>query len=656
VLTATNIPAIETIGLRKRYDKVVAVSGLDLKVERGEIFGLVGADGAGKTTTIQMLCTLSLPTAGEARILGMDTVEQAAGIRERIGYMSERFNLYPTLTVEENLDFFARLRHIPRDAIEQRKRELLSFCRLEPFRRRQAEHLSGGMQKKLALACSLIHEPEVVFLDEPTTGIDPVSRRDFWKIITGFLSRGITVLVSTPYLDEAERFNRVAFMHQGQVIACDTPQRLKTEMAGEILEIRASPVPRAVAILGQAPFCGIPRLFGDTIHVVVDDAEKRRSEVEELLGREDVTVESVRPIPPGLEDAFVTRLAGPETKPASLGPHKDFTGTLAQEHGRSAVTVRVSELTRRFGDFAAVDRVSFEVRRGEIFGLLGPNGSGKTTTIRMITGLLAPTSGSALVLGQDMAREASAIRSKMGYMSQKFSLFADLTVEENMNLYGGLYGLSASQLEERKRWVLDMAGLRGKEKLMPLELSGGWKQRLALGCTIIHGPEVIFLDEPTAGVDPLSRRSFWELIQELAFKGTTMFITTHYMDEAEHCHRLGLMYRGKLVALGSPLQLKAEHVKGQLAEVVTSDYARTLQLLSADARYRQVSLFGSTIHVIVDDATTASPEIRALLESGNVSVYSVSRIPFAMEDVFISLVEEHEGRGAKEISPLGKGG
>ncbi|MDP2743979.1 MAG: ATP-binding cassette domain-containing protein [Dehalococcoidia bacterium] len=649
-MTPTNIPAIETSGLQKRYGKVHAVSGLDLRVERGEIFGLVGADGAGKTTTIQMLCTLSLPSAGKASILGMDTVEQAASIRERIGYMSERFNLYPTLTVEENLDFFARLRNIPRDAIEQRKKELLSFCRLEPFRRRQAEHLSGGMQKKLALACSLIHEPEVIFLDEPTTGIDPVSRRDFWKIITGFLSRGITVLVSTPYLDEAERFNRVAFMHQGQVIACDTPQRLKTKMAGEILEIRASPVPRAVATLGQAPFCGVPHLFGDTIHVVVDDAGKRRPEVEKLLEREGVTIESVRPVLPSLEDAFVIRLAGPETKTASPGPHKDFTGAPAQEHGRSAVTVRVSELTRRFGDFAAVDRVSFEVRRGEIFGLLGPNGSGKTTTIRMITGLLAPTSGSALVLGQDMAREAGVVHSKMGYMSQKFSLFTDLTVEENMNLYGGLYGLSASQLEERKKWVLDMAGLRGKEKLMPLELSGGWKQRLALGCTIIHGPEVIFLDEPTAGVDPLSRRSFWELIQELAFKGTTMFITTHYMDEAEHCHRLGLMYRGKLVALGSPLQLKTERVKGQLAEVVSSDYARALQLLSADARYRQVSLFGSTIHVTVDDATTASPEIKGLLESGNVSVYSVSRIPFAMEDVFISLVEEHEGQA---ISPTG---
>ena len=228
-----NIPAIEAMGLQKRYEGVTAVRGLDLAVQRGEIFGLVGADGAGKTTTIQVLCTLSLPSAGEARVLGMDTVKQAGGIKESIGYMSERFNLYPTLSVEENLDFFARMRSLPRDVSGRRKEELLSFCRLEPFRERRAEHLSGGMQKKLALACSLIHEPEVIFLDEPTTGVDPVSRRDFWRIISGFRSRGITILVSTPYLDEAERFNRLALMHQGEIIACDTPQNLKAELAGE---------------------------------------------------------------------------------------------------------------------------------------------------------------------------------------------------------------------------------------------------------------------------------------------------------------------------------------------------------------------------------------------------------------------------------------
>ncbi len=508
------------------------------------------------------------------------------------------------------------------------------------------------MQKKLALICSLIHEPEVIFLDEPTTGVDPISRRDFWRIISGFLSRGITVLVSTPYLDEAERFNRIALMHRGQIIACDTPQNLKAGLPGELLEIRASPANQAVTTLKQASFFSTPQVFGDTIHVMVDDAEKRRPEVKHLLEQKSVSVKDVRRITPSLEDVFVNLLAGREEKPVSQHINSNSVDTVIKDNNLGEIAIKASNLTRKFGDFTAVDHVNFEVKRGEIFGLLGPNGSGKTTTIRMITGLLASTSGSARVLGQDMSREADAAQAKMGYMSQKLSLFPDLTVEENINLYGGLYGLPASLLEERKKWVLDMAGLRGKEKSMLRELSGGWKQRLALGCTIIHSPEVIFLDEPTAGVDALSRRSFWKLIQELAARGTAIFITTHYMDEAEHCHRLGLLYQAKLITIGSPLQLKTDQVKGELIEVVSSDYARALELLSADARYHQVSLFGSTVHVVVDEAATASAEIRNLLDAGNITVHGINRIPFTMEDVFISLVEEQEvplaGQGGRK--------
>lgn len=636
-----NVPAIEAVGLQKRYGDVLAVRGLNLRVERGEIFGLVGADGAGKTTTIQMLCTLSLPYAGEARVLGMDTVKEAARIKASIGYMSERFSLYPTLTVAENLDFFARLRNIPHDVSEPRKKELLDFCRLEPFKKRHAEHLSGGMQKKLALACSLIHEPEVILLDEPTTGVDPVSRRDFWKIISGFLSKGITVLVSTPYLDEAERFNRVALMHQGQIIACDTPDNLKAELRGELLEIRARPVRKAVTILKQMSSLSTPQLFGDTIHILVDDARKRQLEIKSRLELEGVNVENIRGLTPGLEDVFVTRLATAGEKAAG-GASACPINNLTKENDRCEITIKAADLTRKFGDFTAVEHVNFGVRRGEIFGLLGPNGSGKTTTIRMITGFLEPTSGNARVLDYDMAIAADEARAKLGYMSQRFSLFPDLTVKENINFYGGLYGLPQSVLADRKKWVLDMAGLTGKENLMPVELSGGWKQRLALGCAVIHKPEVIFLDEPTSGVDPLSRRFFWELIQELAAEGATIFITTHYMDEAEHCHRLGLMYQGKLIALGSPPQLKTDWVKGELIEVVSSDFARTLELLSANARYHQASFFGSTVHIVVDDAPTASPEIKSLLESNRITVHSINHIPFTMEDVFISLVEEQE--------------
>ncbi len=637
-----NTPAIEASGLQKKYDNVLAVSGLDLHIERGEMFGLVGADGAGKSTTIRMLCTLVLPSAGEARILGMDIVKQAGNIKEKIGYVAERFNLYPTLTVEENLSFFTRLRNLPREVSEKRMKELLQFCRLEPFRKRQAQHLSGGMQKKLALACSLIHEPEVVFLDEPTTGVDPVSRRDFWRIIADFLTRGITVLVSTPYLDEAERFHRIAFMHKGQIIACDTPQNLKAQLAGELLEIRTRQINQAVTVLARASFVQTAQVFGDTVHVMVDRAEERRAEINRLLKEHSISVIDLRRISAGLEDVFVTQLTGLEDKQKSRTAAENSVATVLKKDGQYETTIEVTDLSKKFGDFTAVDRVSFNIARGEIFGLLGPNGSGKTTTIRMITGLLKSTEGKAFVLGGDMSLMADIVQSRIGYMSQKFSLFNDLTVEENITFYGNLYSLPAESLKERKAWVLKMAGLSGKEKTLAGELAGGWKQRLALGCAIIHSPEVVFLDEPTAGVDPLSRRAFWELIQELSTRGTTIFITTHYMDEAEHCHRLGLMYQGKLIALGSPHQLKTEQVKGELVEVITSDYARSLAALSTDARYHQISLFGSAIHVIVDEASTATPEIKRLLESRGVAVNSINRVLFSMEDVFISLMEAQE--------------
>jgi len=637
-----NTLAIEASGLQKKYENVLAVSGLDLRIERGEMFGLVGADGAGKSTTIRMLCTLVLPSAGEARILGMDTVKQAGNIKEKIGYVAERFNLYPTLTVEENLSFFAGLRNLPREVSKERMKELLQFCRLEPFRKRQAQHLSGGMQKKLALACSLIHEPEVVFLDEPTTGVDPVSRRDFWRIIADFLTRGITVLVSTPYLDEAERFHRIAFMHKGQIIACDTPQNLKAQLSGELLEIRTRQVNEAVTVLARASFVQTAQAFGDTVHVMVDRAEKRRAEINRLLKEHSISVIDLRRISAGLEDVFVTQLTGLEDKQKSRTAAENSVATVLKEDSQYETAIEVTNLSKKFGDFTAVDRVSFNIARGEIFGLLGPNGSGKTTTIRMITGLLKSTEGKAFVLGDDMSLMADIVQSRIGYMSQKFSLFNDLTVEENITFYGNLYSLPAEALEERKAWVLKMAGLSGKEKTLASELAGGWKQRLALGCAIIHSPEVVFLDEPTAGVDPLSRRAFWELIQELSTRGTTIFITTHYMDEAEHCHRLGLMYQGKLIALGSPHQLKTEQVKGELVEVITSDYARSLAALSTDARYHQISLFGSAIHVIVDEASTATPEIKRLLESRGVAVNSINRVLFSMEDVFISLMEAQE--------------
>ncbi|MEW6141886.1 MAG: ATP-binding cassette domain-containing protein [Chloroflexota bacterium] len=631
-------PAIEAINLQKRYGQLTAVRNLNFSVNRGELFGLVGPDGAGKTSTIQILCTLTVPSAGEARVLGLDTMKQAGDIKTRIGYMSERFTLYSTLTVAENLDFFARLRRIPASDTNRRKQELLEFSRLAEFQGRQAQHLSGGMQKKLALCCSLIHQPDVLFLDEPTTGVDPVSRRDFWRILSRFLARGITVFVSTPYMDEAERFSRVAFIHQGEVIACDTPQSLKASLKRDLLEILADPLRDAVKTLEKVLPAGSVNIFGESLHLTVDDPNAALGQVTGRLSEAGIKLISARRVPPGLEDVFVTYLK-PEDDQASVRSQTMVSvSTPARQNGKAAITV--SGLTRKFGDFTAVDSISFEVKHGEVFGFLGPNGSGKTTTIRMLCGLMAPTAGSGRVLGEDMASAAQKVRSRIGYMSQKFSLFQDLTVEENINFYGGLYGLSGSRLRERREWVISMAGLKGKERWLPRGLSGGWRQRLALGCAIIHTPEVIFLDEPTAGVDPLSRRYFWELIQEMAEHGTATFITTHYMDEAEHCHNLGLMYEGKLIALGSPSKLKTELAMGRLLEVVTPDFARAAEVLSASPVCRQVALFGSTVHLATD--RTTPDDINQVLSTAGVTVQAINVIPFTMEDVFISLIEQQK--------------
>lgn len=639
----TDAPAIVTQGLRKEYGRTPAVRGLNLSVRRGEIFGLVGPDGAGKTTTIQMLCTLSLPSGGNASVLGMDTVKQADAVRPHIGYMSEHFTLYSTLTVAENLDFFARLRRIPAEEADARKAELLRFSRLTEFQDRLAEQLSGGMQKKLALCCTLIHHPQVIFLDEPTTGVDPVSRQDFWRILTRFLAEGVTVFVSTPYLDEAERFNRVALIHDGEVIACASPQQLKRDLRGELLEIKAEPAHRAVTVIsGIAPRS--VNIFGNAIHVLVDSADEELPRLKALLDRGGIRLTSIRRIPPSLEDVFVDLMVTRQQEPVSTTglPRVETQPPVAGRPDGDAISA--VDLTRRFGNFTAVDRVSFSVKRGEIFGFLGPNGSGKTTTIRMLCGLLLPTSGTAIVLGNDMSRSADAVRPRIGYMSQRFSLLRDLSVEENIDLYGRLYGLSHAQRKERKTWVLEMAGLRGREKALARSLSGGWKQRLALGCAVIHNPEVLFLDEPTAGVDPLSRRFFWQFILELAQQGTSILVTTHYMDEAEHCNRLALMYQGELIAMGTPLELKTRAVRGEMVEIATSDFSRAIDLLSVQPDYRQPRFFGDRIHMAVNSAAEASPAIKRILEDAGIGVQYISPVAFTLEDVFVSLIEEQEAR------------
>jgi ABC-2 type transport system ATP-binding protein len=653
--------AIAVQGLTKAYGhgpkRVQAVRGIDLAVRRGELFGLVGPDGAGKTTTIQILCGILRPTAGAAAVDGVDVAANPSALGGRVGYMSEGFSLYGALSVEENLDFFARLYGVPPDVAADRRERLLQFARLQPARGRRAEHLSGGMKKKLALACALVYSPHALFLDEPTTGVDPVSRREFWLLLNEYQEQGITIFVSTPYMDEAERFHRVALINQGEIIACDTPATLRTALHGEMLDLLAEPQRLAVARLRAHPKVSHVQVLGERVHALVEDAARDLPALQSELSAGGVRLSEVRRTTPSLEDVFVARLEsrngdrGPSpTRPAAwpAGPADPTTPTSEPSgaaRGERPAAVSVSGLTRKFADFTAVDGVSFTVHAGEVFGFLGPNGSGKTTTIRMLCGLLPPTAGSGTVAGYDIVREQGAIKPAIGYMSQKFSLYNDLTVEENLDFYAGVYGTPGSRRAGRKRWVLEMAGLAGRERTPARALAGGWKQRLALGCAILHEPRVLFLDEPTSGVDPLSRRAFWDLIYDLAQRGVTVFVTTHYMDEAEHCQTLGLIYNGRLIALGSPAGLRADMRAGQMLEVACRAPLRALKRLRGMDGVMGSGLFGDRLHVLVEDASRLAPDIRRVLAAEGDDPQRIAPIPFSLEDLFVVFIEmEESGR------------
>jgi len=657
-------PMIAARGLRKSWGAAAAVDGLDLEVGRGEIFGLVGPDGAGKTTAIRLLCGILDADSGEAAVAGFDVRREPEAVKKRIGYMSQRFSLYGDLTVGENLRFFSHLFHVPREERRRKQDELLEFARLGPYRDRLAQNLSGGMKQKLALACTLIHTPEVLFLDEPTTGVDPVSRRDFWKILYELLRGGVTILVSTPYMDEAERCGRVALVDRGRVHLCDTPEALKGRMRGVLLEVAASPQRPAREALARLPGVSGIQVFGDRLHLWVREAAVDEAAVCAYLASHGSTACEARRVAPGLEDVFVSLLsAAPETK--DNGPSADGSGVSAEDRPAAVLevapvpvpepegwreagapggarndgpAVEVENLVKRFGDFTAVDGVSFSVPRGEIFGFLGPNGAGKSTTIRMLCGILTPTAGRGAVAGLDIVRQSEAIKTRIGYMSQRFSLYDDLTVAENIEFYAGIYGVEPRRLAQRRRWILAMANLEERAGSLTRELSVGWKQRLALGCAVVHEPQILFLDEPTSGVDPLSRRNFWDLIYTVAGEGVTVFVTTHYMDEAEHCDRLGMIYGGRLVALGSPRELKEGLSEGTLLEVSAAPLMQALAAAGEVPGVREVAVFGSGLHVIVAGAEVAV-SLRAALESAGVRVGGIAPIRPTLEDVFVSLVE-----------------
>ena len=532
---------------KDRRCTIQALRGVDVQVASGAVTALVGADGAGKTTLLRIVCGLLRADTGTVHVLGREVNAAAQEIQSRIGYMPQRFGLYEDLSVQENLDLYADLHGISQSLRRERFARLLEMTDLARFTTRPAGKLSGGMKQKLGLACTLVRSPELLVLDEPTVGVDPLSRRELWAIIARLVAEErLTVLLATSYMDEAERCAQVYVLHEGALLAAGTPDALRAQAQGRcfVYTPADAETPRAVqaALLEQAAVVDAVPAAGEVRVMVREGAEVP------ALGLE---TSRVRAIAPRLEDGFMQLLAAQHTREAVAA----ITPCAAVHTDKEAIAIR--HLVRRFGDFVAVDDTTISVAQGEVFGLLGPNGAGKTTTFRMLCGLLPASSGEAHVAGLDMRRAAAQARRRIGYVAQKFSLYGNLSVAENLRFFGRAYGLFGRQLQTRMATVLQQFGLHGLEGQRAVMLAGGQKQRLAMAVGLLHEPEILFLDEPTSGADPLARRMFWRRISALAAGGTTIVITTHFMEEAEYCDRLVIMDAGRILALGTPAEVRA---------------------------------------------------------------------------------------------------
>jgi len=641
-----NLPAISVTALTKTYAGAIsAVRGIDVSVARGEIFGLIGPDGAGKTTTFQIMAGVMEATSGAVSIYG----EPARDARFHTGYLTQAFSLYPDLTVWENIRYLADLREVAPLEIEERGNRYLAMFDMDRFKDRLAGRLSGGMKQKLSLVCALVAQPQVLLLDEPTTGVDPVSRREFWDTLAHLAADGLTIMIATPYLDEAERCHRVALMHLGEIREIGTPAELRERLGARRLEVHTNNLGRAEEVLGDAvskseelrnEIIDVQR-FGDRLDVIAPNPERGRLAIENTLRAAGLEVDIYREDQPTLENTFVAtlRAAGQEMKaPPYPGVH-DHAGL------KGRIAIGATKLTKRFGAFTAVKDVSLDIRYGEIYGLLGANGAGKTTTIKMLCGLLEPTTGTMQLTGQSGSLRSPEVRQRIGYMSQKFSLYDDLSIGENLDFFAGVYGVPEREREDKKRWVMAFSGLEGKLDLVTGSLPGGWKQRVAFGASIMHEPEVLFLDEPTSGVDPLARRAFWRMINKLADLGTAILVTTHYLEEAEQCNRLGFMVAGELAAEGTPRGVKSQQ-GGHLLEFIVDQPQKASDLLRVgDERWR-VSLFGDRLHVITDDDMEAGHDATvAKLTAAGITIKSVMEEQYSLEDVFISVVEKARKQG-----------
>ena len=533
---------------QKNQQVTVALKPLSTTIFAQGVTGLVGPDGAGKTTLLRMLAGLLSPSAGQINVAQYNPTEDRDQLRAILGYMPQKFGLYEDLTVIENLNLFADLRHIKQEERQQIFAKLLKFTDLTKFTQRLAGKLSGGMKQKLGLACTLLGDPQILLLDEPGVGVDPISRQELWHMVHQLAKEGMLIIWSTSYLDEAEQCETILLMNQGELLFQGQPSCL-TERVKDRVYLLASPIShrRLLQTALKLPEVSDGVIEGDRIRLIL----KPNHAIEQVIAKLGTTNITYQPTLGRFEDAFIDRLGGITQKESIL------TKIMPQVAGLpNDIVIEAKDLTRTFGNFIATDHVNFAIKRGEIFGLLGPNGAGKSTTFKMMCGLLPISDGQALVLGFDLKKSATKVRERIGYMAQRFSLYDRLTVRQNLSFFSGIYGLMGSEQTLRMNEMITAFNFEPILDKTPESLPLGFKQRLALACALMHKPDIVFLDEPTSGVDPITRREFWIHINSLVEKGVTVMVTTHFMDEAEYCDRIALINGGKLIALGSPNQLK----------------------------------------------------------------------------------------------------
>jgi ABC-2 type transport system ATP-binding protein len=553
--------ALVVSGVSKTFSSgglnVKALDNVTIQTQQGKVTGLIGPDAAGKTTLMRLVAGLLLPDEGGIEALGIDVLQQPLQVQSAVGYMPQRFGLYEDLSVQENLDLYADLQGVAKHDRVSRYKELMHMTGLAPFTHRLAGKLSGGMKQKLGLACTLVRPPRLLLLDEPTVGVDPVSRRELWSIIYRQVKQqGMSVLLSTAYLDEAQRCDEVILLHDGKCLGQDTPRGFSEPLRGRTFHVTTPVLSKRVL---QGRLSTVPGIIdaiieGEQVRIVtmppgLPDLSALSDEVGEL---------DTFPVEPVFEDAFIARLkVDQDIQPPSQTLLQTQAQPSVQSASGSGAVIEVKNLQRRFGDFYAVDNVSFAVQRGEIFGLLGANGAGKTTTFRMLCGLLPISSGEVSVAGLDLRHAAARARGRLGYMAQRFSLYVDLSVMQNLQFFASAYGLGRAQRKKRISWALETFELGKFKNASSGDLSLGYKQRLAMAAALMHEPDILFLDEPTSGVDPLARREFWHRINALAESGVTVLVTTHFMDEANYCDQLVIMADGEVLAAGTPADMKA---------------------------------------------------------------------------------------------------